>query len=218
MSRVITDPFHSILTTTSLRISRVVLILLSMSLSLSGKTFGAAIGVEALESDGKDYSSIPADQTVDWLWSTSASSFDGNLNLLNTDLYDKGEWQNIRGAEENLFFYRPVDQAYPVISFPSDRLTIDKVFTQAPTSLWSFTSMDPWFSPEQIFLFSLITFGISIGVVGLFGKARAKQEKSAQRRRHRVGRRRLHIASEMARIRVGKLKNSFFHSNQFPPS
>ena len=208
MFRVITDRFHSILTATSRkgspRRSRVVLILLSISLVLGGRTFGASIVPQTLEFDGKEYSLSSADQTTDWQWSTSASSVDANFDVITRGIFNQEEGQAVRGVNRLSFSDGQADQTDHLISFRSDRFSIDKPFTREATSIWSFTSIDDWFLP--MLLFPLMMVGIGIGLPRLFPKA--KREESAHRRKHRVPKRRLSIASEMARIRAGKLKNS----------
>ena len=78
MSRVISDRVHSILHPTII----IVLILLSISQFLAGKTFGAPIVHQTPEFDGKEYSALPADHTTDWQWTLLTPSFDNNSNLV----------------------------------------------------------------------------------------------------------------------------------------
>lgn len=201
---VITERFHSILHAPRPRRSRVVLILLSISLFLGGKTFGAPIVDQTLEFDGKEYSSSSVDQTPDWQWSTSASSVDANLDVVTSEIFNQEEGQAIRGVNKLSFFDGQADQTHPVILFRSDSVSIDKPFTREATSRSSFTLLDDWFLP--MLLFPLMMIGLGIGVPRLFRKA--KPEKSAHVRKHRVSKRRLHIGSEMARIRARRLERS----------
>ena len=203
MFRVITERFHSILNATNPRRSRVVLILLSISLLLGGKTFGASIVPQTLEFDEKEHSLSLADQTTDWQWSISATSVDANVNGTR-EIFNREEGQAIRGVNKLSLFDGQADQTQPVISFRFDSFSIDKPSTQEATSLWSFTSMVDWFLP--ILLYPLMMVGIGIGLPILFRKA--KPEKSTHRRKHRVPKRRLRIGSEMARIRARSLENS----------
>jgi len=204
MSRVIIERFHSFLHATRQRRSRIVLILLSISLFLDGKTVAAPIVPQTLEFDEKEYYPSLADETMDWQWSTSASSVDANLDVITKDVFNKEEGQIIRGVNKLSFFDGQADQTHPVILFRSDNVSIDKPSNQEASSLWSFKSMHDGFL--LMLLFPLMMFGIGIGSLRLFRKT--KHEKSAHRRKHRVHKRRLHIGSEMARIRARRLENS----------
>src|SRR5262245_52062853 len=127
MSRVITERFQAIFHATTRRRSRDVLILLSISLILSGKTFGTPIVAQTLEFDVRENSSSPADQTTDLQWSSSTSAFDVNLNVITREIFNQEVWQAIRGVNNLAFYDAQPDQTYPSISFRSDSFSLDRL-------------------------------------------------------------------------------------------
>lgn len=212
MSPVIPEHSRFILATTSSRINSVVLILLSMNLFLGAKAFGTAIGGEALEAGGNEYSSSSADQTTDWQWLTSTSIFDVDPNLIKRYLYDKGEWQFIRSEDKNLFSDTQTGHIY-----------LEGVSAKGGDRFIPIEDLEDLSIEENVILYlSLIMFAIMIGTGAAFvwwlHNALAKQEKSAHRRKYRLrGRGRFPLHEKWPELKWSSVKRTFFHSKLFMP-